>query len=227
MVIPETALTIAGPGAVLVTRGTGVAHVYTGPLTPSGQYTPRSGRTVCRVRTRQLRVIPPAERRSSLDDHAAALPRMCARCTACLARARDRARQVTSSTPRSREQQRQLHAETTKADVAFALELATTPAEVDAAAWVSLLLFGVAGTRVPFTEHDRDYPALHDLVCRARARVGGYPDAPIQERADRSAAATAQRAAERRQMHADREERIARLGMNVAEPVGRRARRRH
>jgi hypothetical protein len=91
--IVEKALKVAGPGSVLAARPAGVAHVYTGPLTPSGRFIPRTGQTVCRARTRRLHVVAIPPRWSSLLPEAAdQLPRLCARCSTCLARRRTFAR---------------------------------------------------------------------------------------------------------------------------------------
>lgn len=43
--------------AHLVGRPTGVAHVYVGPLTPSGRFVPSKAATVCRAATRRLQVL--------------------------------------------------------------------------------------------------------------------------------------------------------------------------
>lgn len=225
--IVETALALAGPSARLVARPTGVAHVYTGPLTPSGRFVPRRSRTVCRTRTAQLHTLPQPERWSSLTCEAAAFPRLCARCTACLDRVRARSRQATT-TPCTRHAALAAWAGTTKADIAFALDLATSPSEVDAAAWLSLLLFDVAGCAKPFTEHGRQWPPLSKLVYLARGRVDGFPDS-LREASERanamSTAAREQRKAENKAARAEREAQIERLGFNNANPVPRRPRR--
>lgn len=223
--IPETALAIAGDHAHLVARPSGVTHVYAGPLTPSGRFAPRAARPVCRTHTRQLHVLPSLERRSSLDARAANRHRLCVRCTARLDRDRDRSRRATK-TPCSRAAALELYAGTGREDVAFALNLAASPAEVDAAAWLSLLLFGVAGCRVPFTARGRTWASLHDLVCRARTRVDGYPE-EVRRRAEAhdrlSLDARDQRIRDAREVRQDRERRIERLGINNAEPEPRRA----
>lgn len=212
-VIVERALALAGPDAVLASRPRGVPHVYVGPLTPSGRQVPRAGRTVCRARTRRLTVIP-SERRSSLDPCGPS--RVCARCSACLSRD-GQAEPLTSRAAYLEE-----YSGATKADVAFALELAATVAEVDAAAHLSLVLFGVAGCNDGFTEHGRDWVSLHQLVFRHRGRVGAFntPEAIAAADRDRIASENAaqQRASERKQMWREREDRIARLGFNNAVP---------
>lgn len=123
---------------------------------------------------------------------------------------------------RSRDAFRHEHQDTTRADVALALEVATTPAEVDAAAHLSLALFGVAGALQRFTEHDRDWPPLQQLVHEARHRVDGFP-ASLRASAERFNAILAASAARR---HADaiaarqeREARIKRLGITNVQPT--------
>lgn len=112
-----------------------------------------------------------------------------------------------------------LYAGTTKADIAFALELARTPDEVDAAAHLSLVLFNVAGCRTGFTEHGIEWPALTVLVGKARARVHGF-DPSYYRRAEVAAAAseeaTRKGKAQRKQSWNEREERIRRLGFTNA-----------
>lgn len=202
-VIVERALTLAGPDAVLVSRPRGVPHVYVGPLTPSGRLVPRAGRAVCRARTRRLTVLP-SERRSSLDPCGPS--RVCARCSACLSRD-GQAEPLTSRAAYLEE-----HSGATKADVAFALELATTVAEVDAAAHLSLVLFGVAGCNDGFAEHGRTWLSLHQLVVAARGRVGGgFVDAFSRKVAQRQdellADALEQRTRERREVWLERQAR--------------------
>lgn len=126
------------------------------------------------------------------------------------------------TTPRTRHEFRDLHAATTPADVAFALELASTPGEVDAAAHLSLVLFDVAGTQSPFTEHGRAWPSLQELVHTARRRVDGFPPS-LRETSERlneiTAAATRRRKAEAKAAAQARDTRIARVGINNAEPA--------
>jgi len=117
-----------------------------------------------------------------------------------------------------------LYAGTSKADLAFALELATTPAEVDQAAHIGLVMFDVAGTMRPFDEHGRTWPSLHHCVMRARHRVDGFApqaratserlNALSEEARDRAAR---QRAADRR----ERDARIERIGFTNAYPPAR------
>lgn len=213
--IVEQALRLAGDAAHMVARPGGRAHVYTGPLTRSGRYVPRSARALCRAHTRRLEVLDGQPQMSSTLDPREPSPRVCARCSARLAlRSRGRAEQQ----PTTRSGFLGRYADLTKADVAFALELARTPAEVDAAAHLSLVLFDVAGTVVPFTARGRGWPPLHDLVVTARGRVAGFPSREGErERLDAiSAAAQARRQAERAEVYADRESRIARLGFTNA-----------
>jgi hypothetical protein len=124
---------------------------------------------------------------------------------------------------RTRDGFRHMYRDTTKADVAFALEVATTPAEVDAAAHLTLVLFGVPGAAVPFTDdRGRAWPALHQLVMDARGRVHGFPESTYQSVEDGQAlGAEARRQAirRRRDIYAEREAVIARVGISNAKPT--------
>lgn len=210
------ALRLAGPGAVLAGRPAGVRHVYVGPLTPSGRYIPHRGQTVCRARTRRLQVLEPSAVGSMTYG-----ARLCARCSACLLRTLPRGGQAEPLTTRSAF--RVAHIETTKADVAFALELATTPAEVDQAAHLSLVLFTVAGCNDGFTDRGRTWRSLHQLVIAARTRVHGYP---ANERlrnlalAHREAGARARKQGFR-EIREERDRRVAAIGFNAATPISR------
>lgn len=118
----------------------------------------------------------------------------------------------------NRAEYRAVHATTTRADVAFALEVAETPEEVDAAAHLSLCLFDVAGTFNPFTEHGRDYIPLHNQVVHARHRVRGFHGDSAEKTAaflnTLSENATAQRRREAVAARRADDERIERLGFN-------------
>lgn len=214
--IVETALRIAGTGSHLVhvARPTGVLHIYTGRLTPSGRYVPRTGRTACRAHTRRLSVA--MRRGSSLAGETEGARRLCARCSACLATTAAETRQAE---PTTRHECRARFAGTTPADVALALEFSTTAAEVDAAAHLSLVLFGHAGCTTPVHLPDgRTLPPLHQLVKRHRGRFVERSAADVAfDELVRSG--YAQRKAERIQAKHEREARIQRLGMNNAKPV--------
>jgi hypothetical protein len=216
--ILEKALTLAGDNAHVVARPTGRLHLYTGPLTRSGRFIPRGARAVCRTRTRRLEVVDDARTPSSLSLETPSRGRLlCARCSARLA-----SRRAEQHPPTTRAAFLAAFRDLTKADVAVALELATTPAEVDAAAHLSLVLFDVAGTLQPFTEHRRQWPALQQLVHRSRVRVHGFPESHYvaRERADAQTAAARELAiARRREAKAEREARIARLGVTNAQPT--------
>lgn len=122
---------------------------------------------------------------------------------------------------RSRDAFRHEYQDTTRADVALMLEVASTPGEVDAAAHLSLVLFGVAGALQRFTEHDRDWPPLQELIHEARHRVDGFPTS-LRESAERmnqiSAAAAARRHTDAVAARQDREARIKRLGISHVKP---------
>lgn len=221
--IAEKALRLAGDGAHLVHRPGGRLHVYTGPLTPSGRFVPRSARTVCRTRTRRLEVLGDVGI-ASLDLGAAERRVVCGRCSVRLCYQQSRAGQ-----PRTRAEWCRTYADLTKGDVAVALELAVTPEEVDAAAHLSLALFDVAGTLATFTDRGRDWPPLHDLVIAARTRVHGYPDSRYTARerdAAQSAAGRELAIARAREAKADREARITRIGVRNVQPTPRRRPRR-
>lgn len=109
----------------------------------------------------------------------------------------------------------------TKGDVAAALDLAASPSEVDAAAHLSLLLFDVAGCNHGFVERGRAWPSLHDLVARARARVGGYPDswtAAAERHRQLDAAAAEQRRREARELREECRAQQDRIGLANASP---------
>lgn len=71
----------AGPRARLAGRPRGVAHIYVGPLSPSGRYVARGGRTACRAHTRRLSILAPLSMRRGGPSSR----RVCARCSARLA----------------------------------------------------------------------------------------------------------------------------------------------
>jgi hypothetical protein len=180
--IAERALQLAGPGAVLAARPTGVAHVYTGPLTPSGRFIPRAGQAVCRARTRQLRVVPTPPGWSTLQCSQAGarrLPRLCARCSTCLSRrvpsphgaASPVGRQVEQH-PTSRAAYRHRFADLTPADLWVAAQLATTPEELAAVGHLSLVLFGHHGCTRPVTcRSGRIRTSLHQAISTRRKQL--------------------------------------------------------
>lgn len=208
--IPAKALRLAGDGAVLASRPRGVMHVYTGPLTPSGRYVPRGGRTACRAHTRRLHVIAAPTSPVAMTVPGDEPNRVCAHCSARLLTAHS----GRVEHPIHRDQWRALYADTSKADLAFALAAAETPAEVDAVAHLSLLLFEVAGCSVPFTDRGRT-ASLLDLVAAARTRVDGWPAERRNASVRFNDALDDARARRRSQAIAAREERdrrIAQLG---------------
>lgn len=164
--IHEKALRLAGPDAHLVARPRGVLHVYTGPLTACA-HVPRARRPLCRARTRQLSVV---QVHSSLAMVSNSCRRMCVRCTARLTRDSGRA---VHQPLRTRRDYLQAHAHTTAHDLVFALKVAETPAEVDAAAHLTLALFDVPKAARPNPTTGR---SLTDEVRAARTRVHGWPE---------------------------------------------------
>ena len=115
----------------------------------------------------------------------------------------------------TRDEYLQLFAGTTPADVAFAIKAAQCPCELDAAGHLSLVLFGVAATRKPFTERGRVWPSLVSLLSWARGRLGGldptaYRLKDLENQAREEA--TARRRSASRAARDEREERIRQLG---------------
>lgn len=183
--IPELALALAGPGSVLASRPRGVVHVVTaGPLTPAGAI-PRARRPVCRTRTRQLRRVAIPTGWSSLHPESR-LPRLCARCSACLVRRQD------SQTPRvvspagqaeqlPRDHYRRLYADLTAADLVVAAHCAVTPDEVDQVAHLSLLVLGHRGCTAPNNlPSGHSIGSVHAAIARRRTET---PHDDIRRRA--------------------------------------------
>lgn len=195
---PIHALRLAGPGSTLVARPAGVAHIYTGPLTRSGRSVPRDHRTVCRVHSRRLSVLPVSEDGVGLGK------RLCARCSGCLTR-------VGHPEPTTRDGYRTRYAHLTPWDLVVEARAATNEAELDEVAHLSLVLFGHPGCTQPITRPDgAESNPLHVHVAWHRQRVRGFPRRELeQQRAAASYEITRQRRREQRQA---REERIARLG---------------
>lgn len=196
---PETALRLAGPGVVLVSRPSGVAHAYIGPLTPSGRFVPRSARTVCRTRTRRLQVTTCSTRR------------LCARCSVCLSEG-EAGKQTGLCT---RDQYRRRFAHVTPWDLVREVRTVTAPAELDDVAHLTLVLFGVTGCQQPVPMPDgRQSAPLNKHIGWHRQRVLGFP----QRQKDRDLTRLADDVRRRRnqQRHEDREAAIDRFGFNTA-----------
>lgn len=202
------------PGHHLATRGTGVIHLYRGPLTPSNRYVPRSGSPVCNTRTRQLRVCDALPVARAL---AAKAPtqRPCRRCMACLV---PRSGQATPT----RIEALAAWGHLTAAQVMVLTHLAATADDVAWVTWVGLLVLGVAGCRVDVTGPDgRRHPSLHELLAVARSRTGVNAEKEAARRAREAEDATAymdREKARRHQDHLDKEARIERLGIELAQP---------
>jgi len=196
----STALALAGRTARLVARPTGVAHVYTGPLTPSGRSIPRSGRPACRAWTRRLYVLSPA------GDVADADPRgLCTRCVTCLAVLPRPAGQVTS-----RSDYLATYGHVTAGDLAADAVTATTAEEIDTVGHLSLLVVGHQASNAA---------GLTQLLARHRFRVAGSTSEAAAGRAraaEAAAAAVEQRKANAREVRERREDQVARIGINNA-----------
>lgn len=186
---PAVALRLT-PGACLVARPTGVLHLYRGTLTPSG-CVPRRDRSVCRVRTRQLRIVGVVD---------AADRRLCARCSARL-----NLRQPALTT---RDDYLARYAHVTPDDLVIELDAATTPAEVDTAAHLTLLLCPPAQSR-----------QMHKLVGHHRLRVSEEPSRLDKRLKIHGEVARSARKAERAEIYTQAQARIARLGINIAKPL--------
>lgn len=204
------------PGTRIVTRGTGVYHLYRGPLTPSNRYAPRSCSTVCNTRTRQLRVCDPLPVAREFAVPAPA-QRPCVRCSACLVAA-PAAGQATPT----RSQAVEVWGHLTVVDLLMFTHLAATAEEVAWVAWIGLVVVGVPGCRVEVVGPDgRRHRSLHQLLEDARIRVGVHAEERAARREAEAAAGAAAVEAElarRRDDWAEREAVIERLGISIAQP---------
>lgn len=201
---PLTLRTQAGPEAHLVARPRGVLHAYVGPLTPSGQRVPRAARTVCRTRTRTLRVVPLS---------VVGRRRVCVSCTARLARTAPGG----TSHP-SRASYADAYDGVTPFDLALDAWRAETPADVERVELLALLLVGYPACQTaPVIGPDGHENAPLDVwLARARARVGAVRDplTPGLRAAAEENRATGHEKAKQRRRDAwrEREDRIERLG---------------
>jgi hypothetical protein len=200
--------TAAGAGSHLVARPNGVLHAYRGPLTPSGRSVPRAGRAACNARTRTLTAIPlPAVQDRSV----------CGRCSARFA-----AHPHCEPGTLPRDEARALYADVTPFDLAVDAYRAETEADIDRLEWVALLVVGLpALKRDPVTSPaGKVSPPLDQLIARARRRISGVRD-PLSPSARAVADENEHQAREaarlgRKKGWRDREDRIERLGINLA-----------
>lgn len=208
---PDNALRRAPAGARFVARPTGVLHVHTGRLTPSGRFVPRSARTVCRAHTGQLHVVAP--------DDLQPPRRVCARCSACLSRPGRRGKQADSLL--TRDDYAAWYADLEPFDVYRAAEAAATIEDLDQVAHLSLVVLGYrACTRPVVTPTGEQLDTdLNAHIGHHRHRVQGYPIDRNQERFNLAVVqAGERRKAERHAIREDREERIRRIGINNVKP---------
>lgn len=197
--------------AHLVARKRGVVHLYTGPLTPSGRYVPRAGRTACNVRTRRLTVLP----RTVALDLASPSLRACGRCSARLSRLSGRAEHISRDAAITR------YGHLTAFDLALWAYLAVSEADVELVAWLGLLLLGLVACRDSqvVAPTGKTTGPLDSHVARARRRIGTTRDAYAwmrdlaEEGAQRSREIARQR---RHDAWQEKEDRIERLGMALA-----------
>lgn len=194
---------LLGGTTVLAARPAGVLHVYTGPLTPSGRCVPRAARTVCKTRTRTLRVV-------SLDR--VGRRRVCAHCRARLASP------VSEAGHPTRASLLEAYAGVTPFDLAMDAWRAETVADVERVELLALLLVGYPACKkspvVGPDGHEND--PLVVWTARARARVGATRDylTPGMRATAQENELLARHAAKQRRHDAwrDREDRIERLG---------------
>jgi hypothetical protein len=191
---------------VLVHRPRGVAHVYVGPLTPSGGFVPRCRRTVCGTRTRRLTVDGP------VPVDTASARRMCRRCTTCLHLGKNS--QVVQL-PTRREDWQAEFAGVTAWHLAVVAFMAETVTEVERLEWLALLVVGFPACRDNqiTAPTGKVLPPLDVHVARARVRVGAQHVDPTGRRLDVLIAEGMQQArAEKQDLWRNREERIRQLG---------------
>lgn len=210
---PLAFLESAGAGAVFASRPGGVAHAYVGPLTPSGRFTPRSGRAVCKTRTRRLRVV--------LDPRHVTTAGLCVRCSAGLLLGK--ARLVEH---RTREEWAAAYAGLTPFDLAYRAHTATTPVEADHLGHLALLLFAPDGhglaelSTVPVVSvTGKPTPPLDTHLRQARVRTGATQpteDQTLLHQVTREAI-RAQKQADRHAVWAEKEHRREQVGFVNAE----------
>jgi hypothetical protein len=198
----------AGAGAHLVARPRGVLHAYRGPLTPSGRSVPRAGRAECNVRTRTLGVV-------SLST--VGRLRVCGRCKARLA-----ANPVCEPGTLPRHEAKALYADVTPFDLAVDAWRCETVADVERLEWVALLTVGLPALRTEpvVAPNGKVSDPLDQLIARARRRIDGvrdYLSPSMRAAADENEheAREAIRLGKRKGWQ-DREDRITRLGFNLA-----------
>lgn len=208
----------AGPGSRLVARPAGVAHVYAGPLTPSGRYVPTSARTVCRAHHRRLTVLP--ERWSSLAPAGSVYRRLC---TPCRTRLVSRARRAPALV--THDDVVDAYRGTTVPELAACVVDAATTEETHRIGRVASALYGPP--RVRFTQ-SRMSPIehalcdLHDAIHHARRLLASAERSPedqariYAERDSRSRALIDSIARRKKQAWQEREDRIARIGITNA-----------
>ena len=211
--IHEAALAAAGPGALLVARPAGVAHVYAGPLTPSGRFAAASGRTVCRARTRRLSVLP--EHPSSLAPREPGSKRLCVRCSARLSSCKgvnDRRAEVPCT---HRTEYRRRYGSLAPRDFYAQALMAETLDELEQLAHLSLVVLGHARCDQPMPVTHEGYASgsLTQLLGRLRERLADHPNRHLSEAFTALVeSGYAQAKADRHAVWAEREDRIRRLG---------------
>lgn len=146
---------------VLAARPAGVLHAYTGPLTPSGRWIPRAGRTACRVHTRTLGVVTLSM---------VGRRRVCGRCTARLAHSPV----VDGAGHPTRAQLAAAYDGVTAFDLALDAWRAETVADVERVEWLVLLLVGypACATQPVMSPGGKVTGPLDEHTAKARRRLG-------------------------------------------------------
>lgn len=168
MIAPSLRLVGAvAAGAVLVGRPrSGVLHVYTGPLTPSGRFVAAVGRTVCRAHTRRLTVLELATPQLDLRGR-----RVCRRCMPLLPAALGRA--DSADLGPARDEWLDAYGHLTVDDVRQAALWCRTVDETHQVGRVATMLHGEKPRGLParLTPAQAAVRDLHDTVERRRKQL--------------------------------------------------------
>lgn len=195
-------------GGHLVGRPSGVAHIYSGPLTPSGRFVPSKAATVCRAATRRLTVL----------EGAAALGpgrRVCRRCQVLLPPALG---VETGKQLATRDEWAAAYAHLTISDLVLAAAWCRTVEETHQVGYVTTLVHGPQPFRQPAVGAEgRDLFDLHARVLFRRRQLVAAARTPEEIQAARWAAED--RAEEDARILASRRQQVA-----IAKAVDRRTR---
>lgn len=184
-------------GAVLAHRPTSnVMHLYMGPLTPSGRWVPRAGRTACKAHTRRLvivqQLLEPGPS-SGLDDVLVGGRRVCRRCTAATYYPGE------LDTLNDRDAVATAYADLTTEDLGLAGRWARSTDESHQVGRVATILFGEKPTTPPArrTPEQAARAAMYDAIYGRRRLLEAAERSP-EEQAKRDHMAEARRDLEQR-----------------------------